>query len=82
MKYRETIYLTAQNFLDFQSAIEWLMDRYAVTTGKDSGIVNDPNDWCTEHNNPRYIIDLIKSIVTVSVETVKITRLLPKLEEP
>ncbi len=64
-----------------KSAIEWLMDRYAVTTDKDSGIVNDPNDWCTEHNNPRYIIDLIKRIVTVSVETVKITRSLPKLEE-
>lgn len=64
-----------------KSAIEWLMDRYAVTTDKDSGIVNDPNDWCTEHNSPRYIIDLIKRIVTVSVETVKITRALPKLEE-
>ena len=64
-----------------KSAIEWLMDRYAVTTDKDSGIVNDPNDWCTEHNNPRYIIDLIKRIVTVSVKTVKITRALPKLEE-
>lgn len=64
-----------------KSAIEWLMERYAVTTDKDSGIVNDPNDWCTEHNNPRYIIDLIKRIVTVSVETVKITRALPKLEE-
>ncbi len=64
-----------------KSAIEWLMDRYAVTMDKDSGIVNDPNDWCTEHNNPRYIIDLIKRIVTVSVKTVKITRALPKLEE-
>ena len=64
-----------------KSAIEWLMERYAVTTDKDSGIVNDPNDWCTEHNNPRYIIDLIKRIVTVSVKTVKITRALPKLEE-
>ena len=64
-----------------KSAIEWLMERYAVTTDKDSGIVNDPNDWCTEHNNPRYIIDLIKRIVTVSVETVKITHALPKLEE-
>ena len=82
MKYRETIYLTAQNFLDFSPAIEWIMERYAVTTDKKkSGIVNDPNDWCTEHNNPRYIIDLIKRIVTVSVKTVKITRSLPKLEE-
>ncbi len=67
-----------------KSAIEWLMDPragYTITTDQASGIVNDPNDWCTEHNNPRYIIDLIKRIVTVSVETVKITHALPKLEE-
>lgn len=24
-------------------AIEWVMERYPVTTDKDSGIVNDPN---------------------------------------
>ena len=40
-------------------AIEWIMERYQCTRDKDSGIVNDPNDWCREHNQPRYIIDLI-----------------------
>ena len=28
-----------------KSAIEWVMERYQVTVNKDSGIVNDPNDW-------------------------------------
>ncbi len=32
--------------LGSRSALEWLIDRYQVKTDKDSGIVNDPNDWC------------------------------------
>ncbi len=55
------------------------MERYAVTTHKESGIVNDPNLWCDEHNQPRYIIDLLKRIVTLSIETMKIVKALPKL---
>ena len=43
-----------------RSALEWLLDRYRVTTDKDSGIVNDPNDWGSEIGEPRYIIDLVK----------------------
>lgn len=62
-----------------KSAIEWIMERYQVTTHKESGIVNDPNLWCDEHNQPRYIIDLLKRIVTLSVETMKIVKALPKL---
>lgn len=62
-----------------KSAIEWVMERYQVTKDKDSGIVNDPNDWCREHNDPRYIVDLVKRVVTVSVETMKIVRSLPAI---
>ena len=64
-----------------RSALEWLIDRYRVTTDKASGIVNDPNDWGLEKGDPRYIIDLVKRITTVSVETVSIVRGLPPLEE-
>ena len=53
-------------------AIEWIMERYQITIDKDSGIRNDPNDWAKEHNQPRYIIDLHKRVVTVSLETMKI----------
>jgi len=63
-----------------KSALEWIIDRYQVTTHKDSQITNDPNDYSREVENPRYILDLIKRIVTVSVETMKIVAQLPALE--
>ena len=63
--------------LGSRSALDWLIDRYQVRTHKASGIVNDPNDWCAEHNNPRYILDLVKRVTTVSVRTVEIVRSLP-----
>lgn len=63
-----------------KSAIEWVMDRYQVKTDRDSGIVNDPNDWAAEHDDPRYIVDLVKRIVRVGMETMKIVDGLPGLE--
>jgi len=58
--------------LGSRSALGWILDRYQVRTDKASGIVNDPNDWCDEHDDPTYIVDLIKRVTTVSVETVRI----------
>ncbi len=66
-------------FLGTRSAVDWLLDRYEVTTEKSSGIVNDPNDWSREVGNPRYILDLIAKVTTVSVETMKIVDSLPPL---
>ena len=63
-----------------KSAIEWIMERYQVSTDKKSGIKNDPNDWANEVGNPRYILDLMLSIINVSVQTVEIVEGLPKLE--
>jgi len=63
-----------------KSAIEWIMERYQVTIHKESGIKNDPNDWSDEVGNPRYILDLLLSIITVSLETMKIVNALPKLD--
>ena len=62
-----------------KSAIEWVMERYQVTTNKDSGIVNDPNLWLKESGNERYIVDLLLKVVTVSMETQKTVSKLPKL---
>lgn len=66
--------------LGSRSAIEWIMDRYQVKTDKASGIVNDPNDWSREVEDPRYIVDLLARVVTVSLETMKIVDALPSLE--
>lgn len=69
--------------LGSRSAIEWILDRYQVKGDggpKGSGIVNDPNDWSREVGDPRYIIDLLARIVTVSLETMKIVDALPPLD--
>ena len=62
-----------------KSAIEWIMERYQVSTHKDSGITNDPNDWAKEVGNPRYVLDLLLSIINVSVQTVDLVDSLPKI---
>ncbi|OZB78559.1 MAG: damage-inducible protein [Halothiobacillus sp. 13-55-115] len=62
-------------------ALEWVMERQAVTTHKDSGITNDANDWAVETmGNPRYPLELFMRVVTVSLETMKIVRNLPVLD--
>lgn len=63
-----------------KSAIEWIMERYAITTDKKSGITNDPNDWAREHNDEKYIFNLLLRIINVSVQTVEIVKGLPRLK--
>ncbi|WP_363267351.1 type ISP restriction/modification enzyme [Okeania sp. SIO2B3] len=61
-----------------KSALEWVIERYKITKDKKSGIVNDPNNWSEDS---RYIVNLVKTIVRVSLETVKIVKNLPPLNE-
>ncbi|MCL2325590.1 MAG: hypothetical protein FWC40_03680, partial [Proteobacteria bacterium] len=76
----ENIPLAAYDYVvNGRSAIEWIMERYQVKIDKDSGIRNDPNDWAREHGKPRYILDLLLSVMTVSLETVRIVGGLPGL---
>lgn len=61
-------------------ALDWVVERQSVKTDKDSGIVNDANDWAIETmNNPRYPLELFLRVITVSVETMKIVKALPAL---
>jgi predicted helicase len=69
-----------QYVVNGKSAIEWIMERYQVTVHKESGIKNDPNDWASETSKPRYILDLLLSIINVSVQTVDIVNNLPKVK--
>jgi hypothetical protein len=64
-----------------KSPIEWVMERYQVTKDKDSQLLNDPNAWCSEIEDPLYIINLVKRVVTVSLETVAIVKALPPIDE-
>lgn len=61
-----------------RSPLEWMIDRYKVKTDKASGIVNDPNEYS---DDPRYILDLIGRLVTVSMKTLVIVEQLPGIEE-
>ena len=79
----------AQDYLlGSRSGLDWLLDRYLVKTDKASGIVNDPNDWMAEgagggptaSAQPRYLLDLIARITTVSVRTQEIVASLPPLD--
>lgn len=62
-------------------ALEWVMERQAVTTHKDSQIVNDANLWATETvGDAAYPLKLFQRVITVSLETMKIVRALPRLD--
>jgi predicted helicase len=61
-------------------ALDWVVERQCVKIDKDSGIVNDANDWATETmNNPKYPLELFQRVITVSLETMKIVNVLPGL---
>ncbi|MDF7675588.1 DEAD/DEAH box helicase family protein [Neisseriaceae bacterium ESL0693] len=64
-----------------KAALEWVMERQAVTTDKKSGITNDANDWAIETmGNAKYPLELFLRVITVSLETQKIVNALPKLD--
>lgn len=69
-----------QYMVNGKSAIEWIMERYQVTVDKESQIRNDPNDWSREHEQPRYILDLLLSVIHLSVKSVEIMESLPELK--
>ncbi len=56
-----------------RSALEWVVDQYRVTEDDRSGIKSDPN----REDDPQYIVRLVGQVVRVSLETVRIVRVLP-----
>ncbi|MFJ7314341.1 DEAD/DEAH box helicase [Pseudomonas sp. NPDC098747] len=62
-------------------ALDWVVERQCVSTHKDSGIINDANEWAIETmNNPKYPLELFLRVVTVSLETMKLVKALPPLD--
>ena len=51
-----------------RSALDWVIDQYQVSEDKRSGIVSDPNNLDDE----AYIVRLVRQVVTVSMETVRL----------
>lgn len=77
----EGIPLEAQEYVvNKRSALDWIVERACVKVDKDSGIVNDFNDFAAEKGDPRYPLSLFLKVLTVSLETMKIVKGLPKLD--
>lgn len=71
--------LEAYNYvINGRSPMEWIMDQYQEKTDRSSGITNNPNDYSED---PRYIVDLLRRVITVSMETNGIVDNLPEFEE-
>lgn len=60
-----------------RSPIEWVADQYKISIDKASGIKNDPNLYSTDE---KYIYNLVKRVVTVSLKTLDIIDNLPKFD--
>lgn len=87
LHYNEKITLTGipleayDYIVNGKPALDWVVERQCVKTDKDSGLVNDANDWAVETmGDPRYPLELFMRVVTVSLETIKIVNSLPKLD--
>ncbi len=84
--YNENITITkipleAQEYvINKKSALDWIVERACVKTDKETGIVNDFNQWGIERGDPQYPLELFLRVITVSLETMKIVKSLPPLE--
>ncbi|MCL2219094.1 MAG: hypothetical protein FWB94_04310 [Chitinispirillia bacterium] len=54
-----------------------IMERCQIKTDKGNGIKNDPNLYAEELGNPSYILDLLLSVIAISVKTQEIVEGLP-----
>ena len=61
-----------------KSPVEWVVDRYKISEDKDSGIVQNANDWSEERGNSAYILSLLKKAVHIGTESAAQIRTLPK----
>lgn len=63
--------------LSGRSPVEWIMECYRKKTDKDSGLIDDPNDYGDE----KYIFELLISAIYVSVKTIELIDSLPEYKE-
>ncbi|MFC0322255.1 DEAD/DEAH box helicase [Gallibacterium melopsittaci] len=77
----ENIPLEAFDYIvNGKSALEWVMERQGVKVDKDSGLINDANDWAKETmGNAKYPLELFLRVITVSLKTMEIVKNLPKI---
>lgn len=59
------------------SAIHTIMDQYCISTDTEANITDDPNDFS---DDPKYILNLLLSVITVSMRTLELIDELPEFE--
>ena len=64
-----------------KSPIEWIMERYQITTEPNSKIENNPNLWGQESGDKKYIFNLLLKLITLSLETLDIMDSLPNISD-
>jgi len=70
-----------QYVVNGRPALDWVVDRQGIRTDKASGIVSDSNRYATETvGNPRYPLELLLRVISVSLSTLALIKTLPKLE--
>lgn len=66
-------------FINGKTPIEWVMDRYVVKEDTDSGNLNDPNDYSED---PKYIFNLLLSVISMTKKVLELQKNLPALAIP
>ena len=62
-----------------KSPIEWVMDRFRVKNDADSGNLNDPNEFSED---PKYVLNLLLSVIAMTSKVLELQKTLPKLDIP
>ena len=67
--------------INSKSPLEWVADKQSYNVDTKTGIVNDPNIFANETmKNSAYPLELLQKVITVSLETQKLIKTLPKLD--
>ena len=68
-------------YISGRSIIDWVIDRCQNKTDSNSLINDDINHYSNETlKNPKYPLELLQKVITVSLETQKLIKSLPKLD--
>ena len=62
------------------SPVDWIIERYQIKVDKASGIENNPNKYCEEIGDEKYILKLLLSSMTVALKTLEIIENLSEIE--
>lgn len=61
-------------------ALQWVVDYCQVKYDKESNITKDPNAFGLKQGNPRYLLDLVISVIAISVKAIAEIDGLPKMD--